>query len=220
MNCLPHFADSRFLPTSMTSNLMIDAPLRRRRRPAWSCLECRRRKIKCDQKNPCGQCAPKSLTCVFSPSAATAAPVNQQWRTGTSLPTPSSTNHASLDRAGNTLGDRSPRNLSNQFLMPASSPETFPILEVPQLRRRPSLTRPAPGGPDTSRTIEFLVHRVQKLEQLLSESSSKAPANLGSSSTTESAPQQIRGTLSKTRLFGQSHWMTSLEQVRKAYYFT
>jgi Fungal Zn(2)-Cys(6) binuclear cluster domain len=198
---------------------MIDAPLRRRRRPALSCLECRRRKIKCDQKNPCGQCAPKSLTCIFSPSA-TAAPANHQWRIGTSPPTPSSTNHASLDRTGNTLGDRSPRNFSNQFLMPASSPETFSISEAPQLRRRPSLTRPAPGGPDTARTIEFLVHRVQKLEQILSESSSKAPANLGSSSITESTPQQMRGILSKTRLFGQSHWMTSFEQVREANYFT
>jgi hypothetical protein len=61
---------------------------------------------------------------------------------------------------------------------------------------------------------------VQKLEQILSESSNKAPANLGSSSTTESGPQQMRGTLSKTRLFGQSHWMTSFEQVREANYFT
>jgi hypothetical protein len=203
----------------MASNLMIDAPLRRRRRPALSCLECRRRKIKCDQKNPCGQCALKSLTCVFSPSAATAAPANHQRRIGTSPPTPSSTNHASLDRTGNPLGDRSPRNVSNQFLMPASSPETFPTSEAPQLRRRPSLTRPAAGGPDTARTIEFLLHRLPKLEQILSESSSKAPANLASS-TTEPAPQQMRGTLSKTRLFGQSHWMTSFEQVREANYFT
>lgn len=189
----------------MASNLVSDGdgPLRRRRRPALSCLECRRRKIKCDQKSPCGQCIPRRLTCLFSPSAApatatataaAAAATNHQWRTGTSLPTPSSTNPASLDHY----------------------PETFPIAEPPQFRRRPSLTRPGSGGHDAARTIESLVHRVQNLEQLLSQSTSKTPANLGSSSAAETTPQQVRGTLSKTRLFGQSHWMTPLEQVLKA----
>ena len=126
--------------------------------------------------------------------AAAAAATNHQWRTGTSLPTPSSTNPASLDHY----------------------PETFPIAEPPQFRRRPSLTRPGSGGHDAARTIESLVHRVQNLEQLLSQSTSKTPANLGSSSAAETTPQQVRGTLSKTRLFGQSHWMTPLEQVLKA----
>jgi hypothetical protein len=29
---------------------------RKRRRPALSCVQCRRRKVKCDRNNPCGQC--------------------------------------------------------------------------------------------------------------------------------------------------------------------
>jgi hypothetical protein len=34
----------------------IAAPPQRRRRPALACLQCRRRKVKCDQNKPCNQC--------------------------------------------------------------------------------------------------------------------------------------------------------------------
>lgn len=30
--------------------------IRKRRRPAHSCVECRRRKVRCDRANPCSQC--------------------------------------------------------------------------------------------------------------------------------------------------------------------
>lgn len=38
---------------------------RRRRRPALSCIECRRRKIKCDRSDPCGHCLSTSAQCNF-----------------------------------------------------------------------------------------------------------------------------------------------------------
>lgn len=38
---------------------------RRRRRPARSCLGCRRRKIKCDRNNPCAHCVSAGIRCVF-----------------------------------------------------------------------------------------------------------------------------------------------------------
>lgn len=31
-------------------------PVRKRRRPAYACTECRRRKVRCDRAMPCGQC--------------------------------------------------------------------------------------------------------------------------------------------------------------------
>ncbi|KAH6984471.1 C6 zinc finger domain protein [Ilyonectria sp. MPI-CAGE-AT-0026] len=39
---------------------------RRRRRPALSCSECRRRKIRCDHNNPCAHCVRQNAQCVFS----------------------------------------------------------------------------------------------------------------------------------------------------------
>ncbi|KAH7376723.1 hypothetical protein B0T11DRAFT_272835 [Plectosphaerella cucumerina] len=44
---------------------MDQLPPRRRRRPALSCLECRRRKIRCDRANPCGHCTLVKLRCEF-----------------------------------------------------------------------------------------------------------------------------------------------------------
>ena len=32
-------------------------PPRKRRRPAFSCVQCRRRKVKCDREEPCGPCS-------------------------------------------------------------------------------------------------------------------------------------------------------------------
>ncbi|KAI1412223.1 hypothetical protein F5Y13DRAFT_180292 [Hypoxylon sp. FL1857] len=38
---------------------------RRRRRPALSCLECRRRKIKCNRNEPCAHCVSAKLQCTY-----------------------------------------------------------------------------------------------------------------------------------------------------------
>jgi hypothetical protein len=38
---------------------------RRRRRPALSCLECQRRKIKCDRSEPCARCVSVKAQCTY-----------------------------------------------------------------------------------------------------------------------------------------------------------
>jgi hypothetical protein len=45
----------------------IAAPPQRRRRPALACLQCRQRKVKCDQNKPCNQCQrSKDAICTYS----------------------------------------------------------------------------------------------------------------------------------------------------------
>ncbi|KAH8594962.1 hypothetical protein B0O99DRAFT_624053 [Bisporella sp. PMI_857] len=44
----------------------VAAPPQRRRRPALACLQCRRRKIKCDQSKPCNQCQrSRDVVCTY-----------------------------------------------------------------------------------------------------------------------------------------------------------
>ncbi|KIW15897.1 hypothetical protein PV08_05947 [Exophiala spinifera] len=43
----------------------MDRQQRRRRRPALSCLECRRRKIKCDRNEPCTHCVSAKIECTY-----------------------------------------------------------------------------------------------------------------------------------------------------------
>lgn len=61
LNCLirPFFE-------ALTCEVVMDEePHRRRRRPALSCLPCRRRKIKCDRVNPCGRCVSTKTRCTY-----------------------------------------------------------------------------------------------------------------------------------------------------------
>lgn len=47
---------------------------RKRRRPALACVECRRRKIRCDRRTPCGHCVLlKFATCVYPDTHSTIA---------------------------------------------------------------------------------------------------------------------------------------------------
>lgn len=57
-------------------------PIRKRRRPALSCVECRRRKVKCDRNSPCGQCrAHKSTACTYAVAWATGPVRHESQRT-------------------------------------------------------------------------------------------------------------------------------------------
>lgn len=48
-----------------TSFIPMERRVLKRRRPALSCISCRRRKIKCDRNSPCGQCVAISTQCAF-----------------------------------------------------------------------------------------------------------------------------------------------------------
>lgn len=49
------------MPPSYTMAGEPSRPLRKRRRPTLACHECRRRKVRCDRKNPCTQCTHHGL---------------------------------------------------------------------------------------------------------------------------------------------------------------
>lgn len=55
-------------PTLQSAEHDLDGTVKRRRRPALSCVECRIRKVKCDRRKPCGACSRiKSATCTYRP---------------------------------------------------------------------------------------------------------------------------------------------------------
>ena len=65
-------------------------PLRKRRRPALSCVECRRRKIKCDRNDPCNHCKQSpGVSCVYSKNIHPASGNRRQ--SAPNLLTPSAT---------------------------------------------------------------------------------------------------------------------------------
>lgn len=89
----------------------------RRRRPALSCVECRRRKVKCDRSHPCKPCTTHSITCsykVYKNSSALPQPAiapalsSQMIHTDrairlSTLPTPDSASSPQLPERGHPI---------------------------------------------------------------------------------------------------------------------
>ncbi|THC98272.1 hypothetical protein EYZ11_002274 [Aspergillus tanneri] len=61
---------------------------RKRRRPAYSCLECRRRKVRCDRNQPCAQCTAHGASCVFDqpPNRADSPPAQEKPQNDSNVP--------------------------------------------------------------------------------------------------------------------------------------
>ncbi|KAK2798924.1 hypothetical protein FQN50_008655 [Emmonsiellopsis sp. PD_5] len=170
-------------------------PSRKRRRPALACEQCRRRKIKCDQKMPCDQCQKSKITlataCTYASVAASAEPSARPYASPPpqlpSINPPAQENRRSgcssiypSPRSGG-LSHQSPR-LDDQ----ASEGSWFSVRS-------------------STATIQALIERVQLLEKKLSDatnSSSDAVSQppTGRSSGTLEAPQAVRGMFMKTSL--------------------
>lgn len=62
-------SDGASPPTSHERGAKEHSRIRRRNRLITSCLECRRRKLKCDKQQPCTNCTRASRSCVFIASS-------------------------------------------------------------------------------------------------------------------------------------------------------
>ncbi|KAF5007983.1 hypothetical protein FDECE_5713 [Fusarium decemcellulare] len=201
----------------------MNAPERRRRRPAVSCSLCRRRKIRCNREMPCSNCVrSKNDACVFEshppllrsrglepgPDVGTAASEGPQ---DTFFPTPP--DQVSSTGTASTL----PSSSSISLVVPSTGLSNLPIQF---------------SGPE----VESLKDRIRQLEDQLSKASSRPTQSLVSTpaSNIETTVSQLGGTFHihcesrlfgqalplprsvshKTRLFGQSHFFNTIVLIR------
>ena len=166
----------------------IQKPVRARRRPVVSCEECRRRKIKCDRTHPCQHCRQLKASCNYSDGVA---PLNSR----------------------DVLAD-TPRRISK----PPNSNSVFPTASSASSgTHNQNLQQPVPTSwispninvenTEESPRVLALLAKVQRLEQLLLEYMPEGLPENSTPSRSREPPAQLRGTLSKTRVFGQTHWM-------------
>ena len=179
---------------------------RKRRRPAVVCNECRRRKIACDRKSPCGQCIQYNSTCMYhsiaQPSLVTANPYT--------LPTPSIT----LDKFRSSEAPSSAR-LPDALLPQPSTVKNASGLVALVRTQTPNL--PGVYATATLQTSPIVAPDTAPQEQnptsMKTQASRQSQAT--SSPTTLSCTQTpLNGRFIKSRLFGRSHWMNSCIQVR------
>ncbi|KAL2071166.1 hypothetical protein VTL71DRAFT_12401 [Oculimacula yallundae] len=195
------------------------AQSRKRRRPALACEQCRRRKIRCDRNVPCENCArsaSEACTYVLDDTETVQMKPNRPRTSTNDNVTPRPKNPSiNLDssRAISSLNpspskfygvqDATSSSFNRSSAWTKSDLESSSDLE---------LTHPISNS-------QVLVDRVRFLEQKLADVVSFQYAGSFMSYSSEGPDPEIsasvRGTFSKTRYFGQSHWMNSAEQFRK-----
>lgn len=179
-----------------------------------SCLECRRRKVKCDLTVPCRRCRIAKISCVYQSGPQARRQFGHD-SVDRQLPPPSS--YAVGDGKSTTVPP------------PREAHVRQPSVSVPSLawwsggmreNKAGPTVQPSEAGASTSDHSTAATHASNMVEQLHS---------LGQLLPT-SAPQRVdqpncilasfvlkdgRATLNKTRLFGRSHWDTTVQEVRK-----
>jgi hypothetical protein len=219
----------------------ISVPPRKRRRPALSCVECRRRKIKCDRRMPCSHCMQlKSTLCTYPETHSNV--VNRR-NIPKPSPNPLSVNRhlASPGGNGSTYSDAQPFDRS-----PLPNLPSLPIL--PRLTESSQSEReswnPTPTGSTSDspseKNVQNLVDHSRNLKQ---PPPSSGPLNqhtdevmsvlgvnfssfgdvmlqVGSNHPTRvfepmnlTTTQDLRCDPSKTQFFGRSHWMNTFNMV-------
>ncbi|RDL37480.1 Uncharacterized protein BP5553_04913 [Venustampulla echinocandica] len=143
----------------------MDREPRRRRRLALSCLECQRRKVKCDRNNPCGRCTSFKSQCTYKANGDLRQPrsMSSPLSPSTNAPPPSvqvaqfETNRPAAEGARHSFEFRA------RTIAPDSSPSTTGR----------SMTGLPSRAQATEQDIRELIQRVQRLE----ESSVSSPVN-------------------------------------------
>ncbi|KAI0880554.1 uncharacterized protein GGS22DRAFT_193133 [Annulohypoxylon maeteangense] len=195
-------------------NLKLD---RRRRRPALSCVSCRRSKIRCDRNLPCGACVrSKHKTCVYEPQGLSRHSDILPGAVGPSQPTdtlpalnsettvsPVAGGSAHAHRSDGSHHDHSAHSMTGSTPVDSTSSQ----------------------GNESSFDVRALLDRISDLERRLEESmeyhsspKNSKPHSATVPETVATYPSYLAGELhtmnksvmTKTRYLGQSHWMNQI----------
>jgi hypothetical protein len=171
------------------------APSRKRRRPPLSCQQCRRRKIKCDRGSPCRQCVQSQYeSCSYSPNPGVLGAGRHVDVPCRPKDIPISRAHISSIQLSPELVTHSDTSHTNSWTSPSFGAQT-----------------------EDSADIKALLDRIQNLEKRLENSTTRGGIDVSKPSSKESH-SELRGTVSKTRFFGCSHWMYSYRPVKRPYF--
>ncbi|TWU79040.1 hypothetical protein ED733_008510 [Metarhizium rileyi] len=178
------------------------APVRmtekKRRRPPLACEQCRRRKIKCDRNMPCGHCTKaRILNCTYAPIHIPDS------KTRRNLP-------ARLQSTSTGVTSQRPVRPALPLDPKASTGDGCEVVADSLALSKASSSHPSSnvGSASDASNVDRLVARVQELEEKLANVvhiSEPPGGSFGPKPGGSVAP--LAGTISKTRYFGNSHWI-------------
>lgn len=174
-----------------------DTP-RKRRRPPKACTQCRRRKVRCDQKMPCNQCTRLKISncsydATYFPGRSTKQSNHQLGQNvGGAPPTPVSTI------------DRDSAFLQSNTSIASSTPSTTYATTTSRLIEPVGANHLHPKSTDLLENgIIHLERRTNRVAWGFSQSQS-----------------DLHGTVTKTRLLGRSHWTSLIKEVSSGKYLS
>ncbi|KAI1454795.1 putative C6 transcription factor [Annulohypoxylon moriforme] len=195
-------------------------PERRRRRPPVSCTLCRRRKLRCSRESPCSNCVKsRSGSCVYENFIS-----HPQQRAELGL----GAGHRDFHFLSPTAPTKGVSSTVTGATVPNNTSQSSP-------KAASSTTGSTPAS-HSSQEVESLKSRIKQLEEQLSKTNltpSRSSASIPDSNI-EAIDSRISGTFyihhednlsgqppaisrsvtHKTRVFGQSHWITGFSLVR------
>ncbi|KAF7593082.1 hypothetical protein BBP40_012099 [Aspergillus hancockii] len=187
------------------------SPPRKRRRPATSCEQCRRRKVRCDLQIPCRACqqARGTLTCTYKEETLRPRQTISDVRVAegkSDMPASTLTEGAPEDLSMTTLSGLEPRAQGIQHL--------FLGLESTSYTRQAQLNVASTDFNGSNTSLLDLSNRLRKAEQQLSELTRVRQSFVASGNLTiPTTVPRLRNTADKTKLFGSTHWVHTAEQI-------
>lgn len=187
----------------MSAPLSPASSVKKRRRPALSCEPCRRRKVKCDRNQPCGQCVQsKVASCAYSPTLPSVSRRTRGAFPPASFPRQSSTglpNRArSIPRSSSTHASLVGVSPTSTQLSTTTRPSSYgsPVVDPGESHQQEALRN------------KDLLDRIRNLEAQLAIANSEGTTN-PPPPVPNAAPKRLGGIISKTRFLGGTHWMYS-----------
>jgi hypothetical protein len=190
----------------------MDPQPRRRRRIARSCIECRRRKIKCDRKDPCTHCVATQLRCIYRGHSDQPSALLQP-TSSINSPTPLASLHT-RQVGVSPLSDNNALQAPHNPATRATTPTATTQIEFPIPPNQDDL-RLSARVQNSEASFADILNRVRSLEQSLAQKRTD-----GLSETTREIlgrPSRIESSewiFSKTRIMRWSLWMGTSKEVQ------
>ncbi|KAJ5681981.1 uncharacterized protein N7477_001921 [Penicillium maclennaniae] len=186
---------------------------RKRRRPALSCEQCRRRKVRCDREMPCGPCmkSQPSLECeyVYEGKAALNARIDASRLSEHESP-PSAVRSVTGPSGSTTDGARI-THLEATVLHLQNRVQT---LEEAGHEHATRIQRSrGSDGTGSSSNVSKLDDHIADLEKQLAEAKAQR-SEMPQTSIAPLAPRLKKDTGDRTKLFGTTHWALLFQQLR------
>jgi hypothetical protein len=205
----------------------MDRRAHRQRRPVLSCLECRRRKIKCSRTEPCAQCVSSNHSqCVYS-LQGNAPVIQEESRQQSNVLTLDSTLDQALERLlapvsqevqGISDGksdidyDVHNRRSTSEATVELANHSTPMVAKAPNVSQ--AHTKPDERAYNAEHTLQGLLTRLRVAgEPSVSNSILGLTATNRAILNHQSGLQDSQTILNKSRILSWSHWMSTSQEV-------